>query len=57
MITKNQGEWDTYVDSLLSNKSINKQQADYLKGMYETEQNTNFVLDNSINQTRRYFLL
>lgn len=48
---KNQGEWDTYVDSLLSNKSINKQQADYLKGMYETEQNTNFVLDNSINQT------
>lgn len=48
---KNQGEWDTFVDSLLSNESINKQQADYLKGMYETEQNTNFVLDNSINQT------
>lgn len=48
---KNQGEWDIYVDSLLSNKSINKQQADYLKGMYVTEQNTNFILDNSINQT------
>lgn len=41
---KNQGEWDTYVDSLLSNKSINKQQADYLKGMYEFEQNSNFTL-------------
>lgn len=48
---ENQGEWDIYVDSLLSNKSINKQQADFLKGMYETEQNTNFVLDNSINRT------
>lgn len=48
---ENQGEWDTYVDSLLSTKSIGKQQADYLKGMYENEQNTNFVLDNSINQT------
>lgn len=46
---KNQGEWDTYVDSLLSNKSINKQQADYLKGMYEVEQNTNFTKNNSIN--------
>lgn len=41
---KNQGEWDTYVDSLLYNKSINKQQADSLKGMYEAEQNTNFTL-------------
>lgn len=41
---KNQGEWDIYVDNLLSNKSINKQQADYLKGMYEFEQNSNFTL-------------
>ena len=48
---KNQGEWDIYVDSLLSNKSIGKQQADYLKGIYETEQSTNFILDNSINTT------
>ncbi len=46
---KNQGEWDTYVDSLLSTKSINKQQAGYLKGMYEVEQNTNFTKNNNIN--------
>lgn len=46
---KNQGEWDKYVDSLLSSKSINKQQANYLKGMYEVEQNTNFTKNNNIN--------
>ncbi len=46
---KNQGDWDKYVDSLLANKSINKQQADYMKGMYEVEQNTNFTKNNNIN--------
>jgi len=42
-------EWDAHVDDLFNNKKINADQVEYMKSMYEVEQNTNFILDNSIN--------
>lgn len=41
---KDKASWDEHVDSLLKDGSISSKQSDYMKNMYDVEQNTNFKI-------------